>query len=76
MAIDLEGYSIFFNVPRQIVLFRFNFKQPIRCIKFSPNDECFAVTHRHGCQIWKSPSAVREFSPLILQQTIAGEEVV
>eukprot|EP01036_Dinobryon_divergens_P026386 gene26386-35026_t len=72
VVIDVEGHSIFFNVPRQIVLFRFNFKQPIQCIKFSPDDASFAVTHRHGCQIWKSPSAVREFSPLILKRAIAG----
>jgi periodic tryptophan protein 2 len=70
--VDLEGHALFINLPRQVVLHRFNFKAKVYDIKFSPNDEMFAITFGHGCQIWKSPSIRREFSPLTLSRTIAG----
>ena len=73
ITVDVEGQALFINLPRQVILTRFNFKHKIRDIKFSPNDEYFAVTFRHGFQIWQTPSIKREFSPLTLKRTIAGQ---
>lgn len=72
ITVDNEGHALFINLPRQVVLSRFNFKRKVLAIKFSPDDELFAVTHGHGCQIWSTPSIVREFSPLKLNRNIAG----
>jgi periodic tryptophan protein 2 len=63
---------LFINLPRQVVLSRFNFKRKVMAIKFSPDDEMFAVTHGQGCQVWCSPGIAREFSPLRLNRVIAG----
>ena len=60
-------------MPRQVILTRFNFKHKIRDVKFAPNDEYFAVTFRHGFQIWQTPNLKREFSPLTLKRTVAGQ---
>lgn len=72
ITVDEEGHALFINLPRQVVLSRFNFKRKVLSIKFSPDDTMFAITHGHGCQIWCAPSVTREFSPLKLNRTIAG----
>ena len=72
ITVDIEGHALFINYPKQVVLHRFNFKRKVYDIKFSPNNEYFAVTFGHNCQIWKSPSTSREFVPLTLKRTIGG----
>ena len=72
ISVDEDGHALFINLPRQVVLTRFNFKRRVYAIKFSPDDEMFAVTHGSGVQIWQTPSIMREFSPLTLNRTIAG----
>jgi periodic tryptophan protein 2 len=72
ITVDTEGHALFINLPRQVVLSRFNFKRTVLAIKFSPDDTMFAITHGNGCQIWCTPSIVREFSPLKLNRNIAG----
>jgi periodic tryptophan protein 2 len=72
VIIDNEGYGLFFHFPRRILLHRFNFRRKVNALQFSPNDEYFAVTSGRGCQIWKTPNAVREFIPLKLLKTITG----
>lgn len=72
LSIDEEGCAQFFNFPKKILLHSFNFRQKVFDVKFSPDDKYFSITYGHGCQIWKSPSAVREFCPLTLVKTIVG----
>ena len=72
ITIDVEGHALFINFPRRVVLQRFHFKRKVYDIKFAPNDEYFAITFGHGCQIWKTPSIQREFAPLSLSRTISG----
>jgi periodic tryptophan protein 2 len=72
ITVDVEGHALFINFPRKVVLHRFNFKRKVYDIKFSPDDEYFAVTFGNGVQIWKTPSVQREFVPLTLSRTIAG----
>jgi hypothetical protein len=55
ISVDVEGHALFINLSRRVVLDRINFKRKVYDIKFSPNDEMFAVTFGHGCQIWRSP---------------------
>lgn len=72
VVIDVEGFALFYHFPRRILLHKFNFKHRVHSIQFAPNDQYFAVTHTRGCQIWKSPSVIREFIPLKLLKTISG----
>ena len=72
VLIDIEGHALFVNLPRRVVLHRFHFKRKVYDIKFSPDDSMFAVTNGHGCQIWRTPSLRREFSPLTLMRNIGG----
>lgn len=72
ISVDVEGHALFINFVKRVVLSRFHFKNKVYDIKFSPNDELFAVTYRHGCQIWKTPSVQKELSPLSLSRTIGG----
>lgn len=72
VVIDVDGFGLFFHFQKKILLHQFNFRQKVYAIQFSWNDSYFAVTHGRGCQIWKTPSAVREFIPLKLLKTITG----
>ena len=72
ITVDIEGHAMFINYPKQVVLHRFHFKRKVYDIKFSPNNEFFAVTFGNNVQIWKSPSVQREFCPLTLKRTIGG----
>lgn len=76
ISVDIDGSAIFFNLPKRVVLQRFSFKTKIFDIKFSPNDEYFAVTIGRGCQIWRTPSASIEFAPLVLMRTLSGHHGV
>lgn len=55
ISVDVEGHALFINLSRRVILERMSFKRKVYDIKFSPNDEMFAVTCGHGCQIWRSP---------------------
>jgi periodic tryptophan protein 2 len=72
IAIDTEGFGCFYHFSRKLLLHSFNFRRKVFSIKFSYNDEYFAITSGRGCQIWKTPSLVREFMPLKLLKTISG----
>eukprot|EP01041_Mallomonas_annulata_P006791 gene6791-13750_t len=72
VSIDIEGHALFINFPRRVILVRHHFKRKVHDIKFSPNDEYFAVTFGRGCQIWKTPRIIHEFSPLTLCRNLSG----
>jgi periodic tryptophan protein 2 len=72
IVIDIDGAALFYNFPRRIVMHRINFRQRVQDIKFSPDDHYFAITYGRGCQIWGTPTGLREFCPLTLNRTIIG----
>jgi len=72
ILVDVEGAALFVNLPRRVVLQRFNFKRVVHSLVFSPDDSMFAVTFGRGCQIWRTPGIQREFSPLTLLRTLSG----
>lgn len=72
VSVDVDGNALFYNFPQRVLLHRFNFRQKVYDLRFSPNDKYFAVTYGRGCQIWQTPSAKREFNPMVLNRTIIG----
>jgi periodic tryptophan protein 2 len=72
LTIDVDGHALLINFPRMLILTRIHFKRKVCSVKFSPNDQYFAITYHHGCQIWRTPGTTREFSPLILSRTIGN----
>lgn len=72
VSVDLDGNALFFNYPRKVLLHKFNFRQRVHQIKFSPDDKHFAVTFGRGCQVWRTPNAFKEFAPLSLIRTFMG----
>jgi periodic tryptophan protein 2 len=72
VSVDVDGHALFINLPKRVVLQRFHFKAKVHDIKFSPDDEYFAVTFGHGCQIWRTPFVTHEFAPLVLCRTLSG----
>ena len=72
VVVDVDGHGILMNLPRRLVLHRFNFKRTVYDIKFSPDDDLFAVTHGRGCQVWKTPGGTHTFAPLTLTRTLGG----
>lgn len=72
VTIDVDGHALFINYPRRIILQRMNFRRKVYSMKFSPNDEHFAVTFGPGCQIWRTPGVQKEFCPLSLSRVLSG----
>jgi periodic tryptophan protein 2 len=68
-----DGRALLNNFKRGVVLHHFNFKKPVRDLKFSPNGKFIAVTHGSHVQVWKTPNhLVREFAPFELYRTYTG----
>ncbi|KDO23505.1 hypothetical protein SPRG_11427 [Saprolegnia parasitica CBS 223.65] len=72
IAVDEDGHSLLVNLKKGIVLYRFNFKAPVRALRFSPDDKYIAVTHGAKIQVWKAPGLKREFAPFVHHRTYGG----
>jgi WD domain, G-beta repeat len=67
-----DGYAVAANFHRRIILHRFNFKEKVRDISFSPDGKFFAVAIGNKMQVWKTPGMEREFSAFVLHRTYTG----
>jgi periodic tryptophan protein 2 len=72
LAIDREGRAVVVNVARRIALHRFNFKGPVRDVKYSPDDRWIAVALGARLQIWAAPGHRHDLTPFVLHNTLAG----
>ncbi|KAG6841096.1 hypothetical protein C0991_001903 [Blastosporella zonata] len=75
VSVDQDGRALLVNFRRGVVLHHFNFKKPVKDIKFSPDGKyiAVAVTHNSHVQVWKTPNhLVREFAPFTLHRTYTG----
>jgi len=55
------------------VLAHINFRGPIRCALFSPDEAYLAVTHRRRVEVWRTPAAPeRQLAPLSLVHAFRG----
>ncbi|KAF5381370.1 hypothetical protein D9615_008306 [Tricholomella constricta] len=73
VSVDQDGRALLVNFKRGVVLHHFNFKKPVKDIKFSPDGNYIAVTHDAHVQVWRTPNhLVREFAPFTLHRTYTG----
>ncbi|BGP39918.1 U3 snoRNP protein [Rhodotorula kratochvilovae] len=73
ISVDEDGRAVLVNFKRSTVLHHFNFKKPVRDIKFSPDGKFIAATHGSQIQVWQTPSHLaREFAPFVLHRTYTG----
>lgn len=67
-----DGYAVAANFHRRVILHRFNFKEQVRDISFSPDGKFFAVALGKKMQVWRTPGLEREFSAFVLHRTYTG----
>ncbi|XP_006463359.1 hypothetical protein AGABI2DRAFT_186957 [Agaricus bisporus var. bisporus H97] len=73
ISVDDDGRALLVNAKRGVVLHHFNFKKPVKDIKFSPDGKYIAATHGSHVQVWCTPNhLVREFAPFNLHRTYTG----
>eukprot|EP00039_Didymoeca_costata_P029411 m.24578 g.24578 ORF g.24578 m.24578 type:complete len:904 (-) comp7619_c0_seq2:59-2770(-) len=74
LMVDVEGRAILVSFPRRVLLYRFNFKAPVKDIKFSPCGLYFAVTHKRQVHVYRTPevSETKEFAPFLLHRKYVG----
>ncbi|KAH8828903.1 WD40-repeat-containing domain protein [Flagelloscypha sp. PMI_526] len=73
ISVDEDGRALLVNFKRGVVLHHFNFKKPVKDVKFSPDGKFIAVTHGSHVQVWKTPNHLaREFAPFVLHRTYTG----
>jgi len=73
LSVDEDGRALMVNFKRGTVLSHFNFKAPVRDIKFSPDGKYIAVSHGAQVHVWQTPShLVREFAPFVLHRKYTG----
>ena len=73
ISIDVEGHAVILNFRKQIVLATMKFKsQNINAVQFSPDSQYVAVAHDNWISVWKSPSLIVEWKPMLLHGKYRG----
>ena len=66
IIVDILGYCLVVNFPKQIVISHFNFRNKINALKISPNNKFLAVGIGKGVQIFEMPNLIKEYEPFVL----------
>ena len=67
LTIDVDGYALFINFQKQVVIAHFNFRGPVTACTFSPDSRFFGIATGKKFKIFESPSVTTKcFSPLVL----------
>lgn len=74
LSVDIDGRAILVNYKSHKVLHHFNFKEPVRDLKFSNDSTHFAVATTRFVQVWKTPDVTkdRQFAPFVRHRVYAG----
>lgn len=67
VTIDCDGFALFINFPKRVVVAHFNFKAPVTAFAFSPDNRFFLVATDRKVKVFETPSVDHKvYSPLIL----------
>ena len=66
IVVDVNGYCIIINFPKQIITAHFNFRGKVNCLKVSPDNNFLAVAINKGIKIFEMPRMTKEFEPFVL----------
>ena len=66
IIVDILGYCLVVNFPKQIVISHFNFRNKISALKISPNNKFLAVGIGKGVQIFEMPNLIKDYEPFVL----------
>ena len=66
IIVDILGYCLVVNFPKQTVISHFNFRSKINGMKISPNNKFLAVSINKGIQIFEMPNLIKEYEPFVL----------
>ena len=66
IIVDILGYCLVVNFPKQIVISHFNFRNKINSLKISPNNKFLAISINKGIQIFEMPNLIKEYEPFVL----------
>ena len=66
IIVDILGYCLVVNFPKQIVISHFNFRNKINSLKVSPNNKFLAISINKGIQIFEMPNLIKEYEPFVL----------
>lgn len=73
VTIDTNGHCLIINFEKGITLATMKFKEnKVACVKFSPNGDYLAVAHSNWVSVWKTPSMIVEWKPMILHGKYRG----
>jgi len=68
VTIDVDGFALFINFEKRVVIAHFNFKAPVTAFAFSPDSRFFVVaTQGRKVKVFETPSVEHKvYSPLVL----------
>ena len=66
IIVDILGYCLVVNFPKQIVISHFNFRNKISALKISPNNKFLAVGINKAVEIFEMPNLIKEYEPFVL----------
>ena len=74
VTIDVDGFALFINFVKRVVIAHFNFKAKVTAFEFSPDSQFFIVaTANKKVKIFETPSTTHKvYSPLILYKKYAN----
>jgi len=71
MSIDVDGYGLLINFTKGSVLNRINFKDKVKAVRWSPDDQWIAIGVGRHLQIWQAPRLETGWK-LNLHRTLGG----
>ena len=67
LTVDKDGFALFINMAKRVIIAHFNFRDPVTALEFSPDGKFFFVATGTKCKIFESPAIDHKmFSPLVL----------
>lgn len=66
IIVDINGFCLIINFPKQVIISHFNFRGKVSCLKISPDDNFVAVSTFKSLKIFEMPKMTKEYEPFVL----------